>query len=671
MQGFVGQRAFTLDMIKARSEMIPKVVPASDDAHSVHTAATKPQRALQKPFMLTIISRRSTRRAGLRYLRRGIDEAGNTANSVETEQIFSSPAWDDHPTHSFVQTRGSIPLFYSQLPYTFKPIPSLQGSREANQLAFKEHFMSLSKRYGRVHAVSLIDRHGGEASVGQCYEQHAQHLNKHGGLNGTRLDFVWFDFHDKCRGMKFENVSLLVQELSPSLSSFGYFTKNEDKVTSTQTGVIRTNCMDCLDRTNVVQSAIAQHVLAQQISCYLTDAHEDIDLTTQSFNVLWADNGDAISLSYAGTAALKGDYVRTRKRTSLGLLTDLSLTLSRYYRNLFDDFFAQAVIDYLLGYRDEDVFAEFQEHMMTSDPSFDLGRAREAAVVSAGDVVVPHEEDVVGGWTVSAPATVLTGSVLSLERVESRWPRGTLASVLRARPFRDVVLLLSDSAIYLVSYSWDKETVLGYERFELKNIKSLRWGTYITETLPAGRQTDSNRNAGVLIEYDVKKGKDVASDHAALLKDVRVNTGSLETLPNVINDKEKNAFPPQRNILAFKMLPKARTSNQYQPRHSRSPSTSARSTTGGAIGLSSIVASCIPLMRDTNSREPPSERMLARDICRDIVRSAKNANSAWKDQESDQQLHVTEQDVVSLGEAKRSTTVVEWLGYELKKLVWG
>jgi len=35
---------------------------------------------------------------------------------------------------------------------------------------------------------------------------------------------------------------------------------------------------------------------------------------------MWADHGDAISLQYSGTNALKGDLTRTGKRTVGGLL---------------------------------------------------------------------------------------------------------------------------------------------------------------------------------------------------------------------------------------------------------------------------------------------------------------------------------------------------------------
>jgi hypothetical protein len=36
-------------------------------------------------------------------------------------------------------------------------------------------------------------------------------------------------------------------------------------IDKTQTSVVRSNCMDCLDRTNVVQSAIGKWVLSRQL----------------------------------------------------------------------------------------------------------------------------------------------------------------------------------------------------------------------------------------------------------------------------------------------------------------------------------------------------------------------------------------------------------------------
>ncbi len=54
---------------------------------------------------------------------------GHTANEVETEQIVSNDAFSAHTMHtSFVQLRGSVPLFWSQVsdPMIPKPDVSMQ-----------------------------------------------------------------------------------------------------------------------------------------------------------------------------------------------------------------------------------------------------------------------------------------------------------------------------------------------------------------------------------------------------------------------------------------------------------------------------------------------------------------------------------------------------------------
>jgi hypothetical protein len=46
---------------------------------------------------------------------------------------------------------------------------------------------------------------------------------------------------------------------------------------------------------------------------------------------VWANNGDTISLCYAHTSALKGDFVRTGKRDLSGMLHDGVSSLSRMF----------------------------------------------------------------------------------------------------------------------------------------------------------------------------------------------------------------------------------------------------------------------------------------------------------------------------------------------------
>lgn len=60
----------------------------------------------------------------MRYKRRGVDKNGNVANYVETEQLIHV----HNHTLSYIQTRGSVPVFWSQVGYRYNPRPRLDKS---------------------------------------------------------------------------------------------------------------------------------------------------------------------------------------------------------------------------------------------------------------------------------------------------------------------------------------------------------------------------------------------------------------------------------------------------------------------------------------------------------------------------------------------------------------
>lgn len=403
-----------------------------------------------------------------------MDEDGDVANFVETEQILSRPSsLSGQTTHSFSQIRGSIPLFFSQSPYAFKPIPILQHSGEANRAAFERHFDKLIKRYGDVQIVLLVDKVGVEKPIGDRFEALTAQVNDGPGIHGHQLGFDWFDFHEECRGMKFENVSRLMATVGAKVDAFGTTNVRDGGLVSKQAGVARTNCMDCLDRTNVVQAAFGQRIL----EAHLREEGYAIDLetddTTQWFNTLWADNGDAVSKQYSSTAALKGDYTRTRHRNYRGAINDLGLTLSRYYNNLVNDYFSQAAIDYLLGKVTAQVFEDFEENMMSRDPSMSIQKVRQTAINSAIKIAIADStEDLIGAWILYSPREPNTVRVGLLE---------------------ETILLLTDAALYKVSFDWESEKVASFVRADLRNVSGLIRGTYITSILTAS-QRDEVRN---------------------------------------------------------------------------------------------------------------------------------------------------------------------------------
>jgi len=515
-----------------------------------------------------------------------------------------------------------MPIFFSQTPYTFKPLPVLQGSPLANQAAMKRHFAGLASQYGQVQAVSLIDRHGTEVSIGEAYEENVKQLNASVETAGKQVNFEWFEFHNVCKGMKFENVSILVDSMKSFLASSGWtsLTSLTSTPASKQSGIIRTNCMDCLDRTNVVQSAFAQHILELQLEALSDPAASSLVITPSSssrINSLWADNGDAVSRAYAGTAALKGDYTRTRKRNLRGALTDLTLTLSRYYRNLFDDFFAQAVIDYLLGNVTSAVFAEFQTTMTSADPAIDMRRARQAAITTASQIVVEDIEDLLAGWVMAMPAT---------------------SDDLASRPFQEAILLLSDQAVYVVHFDWNTEKVRSFERINLEYLQSVQWGAYVTETVAAVHM-DVMKNVGLLINYEIPSdGEGVGRSMTRSMANVTDADGN-ESGPPAEGDGTQSSLSggKQSGRLAFKALP---------PRPSAVP------------------------MRDDEPL-PPSEHELVRSIVAEIVLASARHASPTTETAGSTPLTVEERDIVSVDAAKKATGFLEQIEYSLKKMVWG
>lgn len=129
--------------------------------------------------------------------------------------------------------------------------------------------------------------------------------------------------------MRFENVSKLISRIKSELDEMGNFWLTDQQgVLSAQLGTVRTNCIDCLDRTNVVQSALARYFLNRHLMHLGVTSQEELG-AHDALAALWADNGDAISREYAGTSALKGDFTRTGKRNWRGAVNDATNSVAR------------------------------------------------------------------------------------------------------------------------------------------------------------------------------------------------------------------------------------------------------------------------------------------------------------------------------------------------------
>jgi synaptojanin len=119
---------------------------------------------------------------GTRFNNRGIDETGASANFVETEQIIISK---EH-LYSFIQIRGSIPLFWKQNPTNHQI--SLSKNVDMCYPYFKKHIKSLQSDYNKIMLVNLLSNHKeGESQLSRILERlissfntesHSEHLSK-------------------------------------------------------------------------------------------------------------------------------------------------------------------------------------------------------------------------------------------------------------------------------------------------------------------------------------------------------------------------------------------------------------------------------------------------------------------------------------------------------------
>ncbi|KAL3826123.1 hypothetical protein ACJIZ3_022152 [Penstemon smallii] len=294
------------------------------------------------PAVIKLISRRCTRRLGTRMWRRGANLEGDTANFIETEQLLE---FEGHIS-SFLQVRGSIPLLWEQIvDLSYKPRLSLIHHEQTSKVV-ERHFNDLLQRYGGCVAVDLTDKHGDEGLLSNAYAEEMQKL--------PNVRYVSFDFHQSCGNGNFDNIQLLYDLISEDFEKQGYFLlDSEGKILAEQEGIIRSNCIDCLDRTNVTQSYLARKSLNFQLQrLSALSPTESISMFSEDYEIfktLWVEQGDEISLEYSGTHALKRDLVRFGKQTMTGIIKDGMSAISRYYLNNFQDGVRQDAIDLISG----------------------------------------------------------------------------------------------------------------------------------------------------------------------------------------------------------------------------------------------------------------------------------------------------------------------------------
>ncbi|XP_062193033.1 phosphatidylinositol-3-phosphatase SAC1-like isoform X2 [Phragmites australis] len=316
-----------------------------------------------------------------------------------------------------VQMRGSIPLFWSQEASRFSPKPDIFVQRyDPTYEATKMHFDDLAQRYGHpiiiLNLIKTVEKRPREMMLRREYFNAVGYLNQNvpeerklrfihwdfhkfaksksanvlgvlGGVAGEALDLTGFYYSGKPKVQKRRTTQLSQTstardgslEIRASSGDLSRLSSNADALSSTafqdmrneankqeplgdtpcyQTGVLRTNCIDCLDRTNVAQYAYGLAALGRQLHAMgLTDVpkiHPDSSIASALME-MYQSMGDALAHQYGGSAAHNTVFTeRQGKWKATTQSREFLKSIKRYYSNAYTDGEKQDAINLFLGY---------------------------------------------------------------------------------------------------------------------------------------------------------------------------------------------------------------------------------------------------------------------------------------------------------------------------------
>ncbi|KIY73266.1 hypothetical protein CYLTODRAFT_342711 [Cylindrobasidium torrendii FP15055 ss-10] len=335
---------------------------------------------LGRVVFVTLIARRSRHFAGARYLKRGVNDQGNVANEVETEQIVSealtTPFYCPSPTRpsphytSYVQYRGSIPIYWTQEPSSMTPKPMIEiNVVDPFYSAASKHFDDLFRRYGTpVMILNLIKKREPvrrESKLGDEFAQCINYLNQF-LPKGKKMTYRAWDMSRAYKEKTQDVISYLEDIAEENIQETGFFhsgpepyshsltnPNNERRTTiSLQNGVCRTNCVDCLDRTNAAQFVFGKRALGHQLYVLGIVDSPNLAFDSDAVNMLtemYHDHGDTIALQYTGSALVNRVETYRRMPHWNSHSRDIIENIRRFYTNSLLDADKQAAINLFLG----------------------------------------------------------------------------------------------------------------------------------------------------------------------------------------------------------------------------------------------------------------------------------------------------------------------------------
>lgn len=282
-----------------------------------------------------------------------MSEVLTTSFHAPGSKLFSNPNYT-----SYVQHRGSIPLYWTQDNTGVTPKPPIELNLvDPFYSAAALHFDNLFERYGApVYVLNLVksrERTPRESKLLQEFTTAINYLNQF-LPEGKKIIHKAWDMSRASKSRDQDVIGTLEAIAEDVVTTTGFFRNGDHKTTTpmAQNGIARTNCIDCLDRTNAAQFVIGKRALGHQLHALGIIADTSVEYDSDAVNLfthMFHDHGDTIAIQYGGSQLVNTmeTYRKINQWTSHS--RDMVESFKRYYNNSFLDAQRQEAYNLFLG----------------------------------------------------------------------------------------------------------------------------------------------------------------------------------------------------------------------------------------------------------------------------------------------------------------------------------
>eukprot|EP00761_Pharyngomonas_kirbyi_P010055 gb/GECH01010073.1/.p1 GENE.gb/GECH01010073.1/~~gb/GECH01010073.1/.p1 ORF type:complete len:1568 (+),score=218.06 gb/GECH01010073.1/:1-4704(+) len=331
---------------------------------------------------LCLVTRKSSLNPGTRYFARGFNDRISPGNEYECELLmWTERSKSELEWTSYVWRRGTVPMFWSaQITSAVSDAEVEISDRPYEKL--DQYYRRLQQRYGDypLLLVNLLRHttHKDESVLSQHFKESLSVLKRMMKIDVEMFNLDWLN------AKKQNGLDYAVQHLWSNIKSHlqrsgvtkGVLSVDGDHVTSSslqsqQTGILRFNCADSLDRTNLSTFFMCLQVIAEQSRILGTSLCTDntpssrpwplinSNLETVKYRLseeaavalaeVFVLNGDVCATLFTNSPAMHTDVMREFAPHMPAAPMNAKIIVQRRFTNVFEDKHRQCQYEMFVG----------------------------------------------------------------------------------------------------------------------------------------------------------------------------------------------------------------------------------------------------------------------------------------------------------------------------------